>query len=137
MEEEVFAVSVLEEIKKFQEDINKAALENVKFPTWKRGRAGKVSRGPKALQNLSDSGLSEIPSSQESKSKNEDKGRDNQNSCNKLIKNTSNNIATIPGQSEHEDDIDNTGEEFVPVLPSVRKLANKFKDMQENNTKQI
>jgi len=133
----VFAVSVLEEIKKFQEDINKVALENIKFPTWKRGRAGQVSGGSKAFQNLSGSVLSEIPCSQQSNIKNKDKGRDNQNSCDEMLKNTSDNITMIPGQSEHEDDIDNTEEEFVPVLPSVRKLANKFQDMQENNTKQI
>ena len=39
-EEEVITVSVSQEVKRFQQEINKVAIENTKFRSWKKGRVG-------------------------------------------------------------------------------------------------
>ena len=42
---EIITHSVSEEIKRFQEEINKVAKENVKYPTWKQQRRGAKQTG--------------------------------------------------------------------------------------------
>ena len=49
---EVSTISVSEEIKKFQRDINTVATENTKFFTWKQQRVGQVSRHSGSEENL-------------------------------------------------------------------------------------
>ena len=134
MEEEVYAVSVLEEIKRFQEDINKVTLENIKFPTWKSRRARQVSTQQKTFQNLPDI----VQITEENIIKTQvNKESANAKPCDDILKNKSDNSVIIPGEPEHEENVEDSEKEFVPVLPSVKKLANKFQDKQENNKKRI
>ena len=49
---EVSTISVSEEIKKFQRDINTVATENTKFFTWKQQRVGQVRRHSGSSENL-------------------------------------------------------------------------------------
>ena len=42
---EIMTHSVSEEIKRLQQEINKVAVENVKFPTWKQQRTGAKQTG--------------------------------------------------------------------------------------------
>ena len=53
---EVSTVSVSEEIRRFQQEINAVAVENVKYPSWKQQRLGEKTRSPSG-ENLIDSDL--------------------------------------------------------------------------------
>ena len=50
---EVTSVSVSEEIKKFQREINSVATENSRFFTWKQQRAGQLRQFSVSSENLS------------------------------------------------------------------------------------
>ena len=62
---EVTSVSVSEEIKKFQREINSVATENSRFFTWKQQRAGQLRQFSVSSENLSVRGeaASQPPSS--------------------------------------------------------------------------
>jgi hypothetical protein len=53
---EVSTVSVSEEIRRFQQEINAVAVENVKYPSWKQQRLGEKTRSARR-ENLLDSDL--------------------------------------------------------------------------------
>ena len=54
---EVSTVSVSEEIRRFQQEINAVAVENVKYPSWKHQRLGEKTRSASSGENLLDSDL--------------------------------------------------------------------------------
>ena len=57
---EVTTVSVSEEIKKFQREINSVATENSRFFTWKQQRAGQLRQFSMSSENLSVRGGPEL-----------------------------------------------------------------------------
>merc|ERR1711892_207509 len=57
---EVSAVSVSEEIKRFQQEINKVVVENVKYPTWKQQKVGVKTKNASA-ENFLNSDLESMP----------------------------------------------------------------------------
>ena len=58
---EVATVSVSEEIKKFQRDINSVATENSRFFTWKQQRAGQLRQFSVSSENLAVRGDAPAP----------------------------------------------------------------------------
>ena len=54
---EVSTVSVSEEIKRFQQEINAVAVENVKYPSWKQQRLGEKTRSASSGESFIDSDL--------------------------------------------------------------------------------
>ena len=159
---EEFTISVSEEIKRFQQEINKVSDENVNFPTWKKERLGlnlksesvncwKDSRRdrPPDLPHRIKPGPQEsikapqLPPKINKGAENTGKPQHSLERAHIIRPKTTQTDNTLDNTNRKDSDgqqnvsYDHIEEEYVPVLPSVKKLANRFQIMQENETKQI
>ena len=183
--DEMTTLSVAEEIRKLQKEINKVAGENVQFPAWKQQRAG--ARQNKENKEM----IKEIKSKDENKNRSlnekhiatleEPKKKkvsypENEVTVFTFTEEAPNSLVVIPEMNKnrissrqinpglhtapadppaavndhlnmkHTDDskiVDKDDSEDVPVLPSVKELANIFKvikpvdNRKENVTKKV
>ena len=132
--------SVLDEVARFQQEINKVAVDNVKYPSWKQQRAGSRHISPE-VEILP---KTDIKKNQDSSSKPEKK------SGTKRVTYAPHGVTVynyeeeepshnhrhrqiqpsyhISHADDHEEGIksDEVAEEDVPTLPSVKELASRF-----------
>ena len=163
-----FTISVSEEIKRFQQEINKVSDENVNFPSWKKERLGLnvKSESVNCLKNSRIDSPPDLPPKKTSGSQESIKAPQLPRKSNKCVENQGKPLRSleraqkiqpkphtvqtklitidkldvtnrIDSDGQHNVSDDPIEEECVPVLPSVKKLANKFQIMQENENKQI
>ena len=136
-------ISVSKEIKRFQHEINKVCDQNENFPSWKKERLGlnvKIER-VNCWKDSSTDSPQDLPPRKKPNLQESLKAPQLPPKMTKGVENPQdedfddiNRKKSDEQQSVSHDPIE---EEYVPVLPSVKKLANKFQIMQENENKQI
>jgi hypothetical protein len=163
---EEFTISVSEEIKRFQQEINKVTDENVNFPSWKKERIdlNVKSESVNCCKYSSKDSPPDLPPRRKPGSKESikapqlppkmKKGMENPGKpehsleiahmiqpkttqINLLTDDTLDDTNRKDNDGQHNVSYDPIEEKYIPILPSVKKLANKFQIMQENENKQI